>query len=124
MAPITSCDGFKALALLFPFDKLWPGHRRCAFTPPTFPYVNDPIRFGYRQWSKQYSVDDAEYGGVRADAERERERRYSGEAGIFQQLSERESKIVHREAEFGLFLTERDNWINARRVARRNPTRD
>ena len=83
MAPITSCNGFEALALLFPFDKLWPGHRRCAFTSPTFPYVNEPIRFGYRQRSKQYSVDDAEDGRVRPDAEGEREQGHGGEAGVF-----------------------------------------
>ena len=83
MAPITRCDGFEALALLFPFDKLWPGHWRCAFTPPTFPYVNDPIRFAYRQWPKQYSVDDAEDRRVRADAEGEREHGHGGEARVF-----------------------------------------
>src|SRR5437763_399289 len=100
LAPITSCNGFEALALLFPFDKLWPGHRRCAFTPPSLPNLNHSVRFWYRQWSKQYSVDDAEDGRVRPDAESEREDGHGGEAGVLQQLAEGEFEIIHGSLDF------------------------
>src|SRR5438445_353228 len=96
--PITPRDGFEALALLFPFDELRPGHRRCAFTSPSLPKLNHPIRFWYRQWSKQYPVDDAEDRRVRSDAEGEREHGHSGEAGVLQQLPEGEFEIIHNVA--------------------------
>src|SRR2546425_1740065 len=80
-APITTRDGFEALALLFPFDELRPGYRRFAFTSPSLPNLDHPIRLLNRQWSKQYPVHNAENRGVRADAEREREHGHGGEAG-------------------------------------------
>jgi hypothetical protein len=48
-----------------------------------------------RQWAKQDRVNDAEDGGVRADAERERDDRDDGESGILEKLSNGEAKITH-----------------------------
>src|SRR5215475_3290240 len=45
----------------------------------------DPFRFGIRKRFQQGSVDDAEYRGVRADAQRQRERGRGGEAGSSEQ---------------------------------------
>ena len=131
-APITTRDGFEALALLFPFDELRPGNRRCAFTPPSLPNVNHPIRFRYRQWSKQYRVDNAEDRRVCADAEREREHGHGGEAGILQQLAEGESQIIHGflilDLQFAIratssFVSQRLDGIDSRSAARGQPTR-
>ena len=93
-APITTRDGFEALALLFPFDELRPGHRRCAFTSPSLPNLDHPIRLLNRQWSKQYPVHNAENRGVGSDAQREGEHGHRGEAGVLQQLAEGVAKIV------------------------------
>src|SRR5437762_1558083 len=93
-APITTRDGFEALALLFPFDELRPGHRRCAFTSPGLPYLDHAIRLLNRQWSEQHSVDDAEDGRVRPDAQGERDHGHGGEAGLLQQLAEGVAKVV------------------------------
>src|SRR5205823_2300286 len=84
-------------------------------------YVNDPIRFGYRQWSEQYSVDDAEDGRVRPDAESEREHRYSGEAGVLQQLAEGEFDVIHNAAPQSDRPSRPGARATSRREARPNP---
>jgi hypothetical protein len=52
---------------------------------------------GIRVWqrSKQDGVDDAEDGGVGADAEREREHGKDAEPGMLEKLTKCESEIVH-----------------------------
>jgi len=47
------------------------------------------------QRSEQKLVDQTEDGGVRPDAQREREHGHSGEAGVLQQLAEGEFEIIH-----------------------------
>ena len=48
---------------------------------------------GVRQWLEQNSVDDAEDGGVRADAESEGENRNRGEAEILAHHAERVTRV-------------------------------
>src|SRR5262249_38231916 len=45
----------------------------------------DPVRFGVRKRFQQRGVNDAEYRGVRADAQRQRERGRGRETGGFKQ---------------------------------------
>ena len=59
------------------------------------PDDGEPVRFRKRQRAKQRGVDQAEDGGASPDAEREREHRHGGEAGVLQQLAEGEFEVVH-----------------------------
>src|SRR5213079_2843772 len=53
------------------------------------------LRIFHRQRPEQDRVDNREDGGVRPDAEREREHGHGGEAGVLEQLAEGEFQIVH-----------------------------
>ncbi len=61
--------------------------------------VNHQQPVGGREWQRpeQHSVDNAEHGRVRPDAERQREHGYGGEAGVLQQLAEGVFQIVHKQ---------------------------
>ena len=53
------------------------------------------LRTSHRQQPQHHLINEAEDRGVRADAQREREHRYGGEAGVLEQLAEGESQIIH-----------------------------
>src|SRR5437867_6911046 len=53
-------------------------------------------RLLHRERPEQQFVDLAKDRRVRSDAEREREHRHGGEAGVLQHLAEGEAKVVHR----------------------------
>src|SRR5436309_7551740 len=86
-----------------------------------FAQDHDPVRIRIRQRPKQNGVNDAEDGGVRPDAERERNDRNCGEGRIFNHLSKSKTEIVHnysyRSAVIGSTRV-------ARRVGMRQATRD
>ena len=54
----------------------------------------ESVRPGYRQWSEQRSVDDAEDRSVRADAQRQREHCYCGESGTRAQNPQAVTKVL------------------------------
>ena len=53
------------------------------------------------EWTNQDGIDRTENGGVRPDAQREREHRDGGEAGVLQQLAERVAKVVMHDRQAG-----------------------
>ncbi len=66
--------------------------RRLGATAPDLDY-----RLGVRVWQRpqEDAVDDAEDGGVGADAKREREDRHDGEAGVLDERPDRVANVVH-----------------------------
>ena len=58
-----------------------------------FEHDDELIGRGVGQWLEQNGVDDAEDGGVRADAEGEGENRNRGEAGILAHHAERVTRV-------------------------------
>jgi hypothetical protein len=60
-----------------------------------FPQVHELAGLFVGERFEYYTVDDAEDGGVRPDAEREREHGHGGEARVLQQLAESEFEIIH-----------------------------
>src|SRR5262249_34188610 len=48
-------------------------------------YSDEPIWLGVRKGPDERAIDEAEHGGVAADPQRERKRRYGSEAGMLAQ---------------------------------------
>src|SRR5262245_37760260 len=46
---------------------------------------NEPVRLDVREGPDERAIDEAEHGGVAADTQRERKRRYGSEAGMLAQ---------------------------------------
>src|SRR2546425_7879419 len=57
--------------------------------------ANQPFRMRIRQRPKQQRIKHAEHRRIHADAERQREHRHGGEAGVLQQLAEGEAEGGH-----------------------------
>src|SRR5437867_7185759 len=95
VAPIATGYGFKTSALFSPSDELGPSHGCGAFAAPTFPYVNNPVRLLDGQRPQENGMNNTEDGRVCADADRKREHRHSGEAGVLQQYPNRVTKILN-----------------------------
>ena len=74
----------------------------------------DAVGVRVRQWSQQHRVDDAEDGGVCADAERESEDGDDCEARIFPEHAQRETNVLHR-----LLHPQGLHWMDESGTARR-----
>lgn len=59
------------------------------------PDHDQALRLAERQRGEQHLVDETEQGRVRADAERERQHGDGGEAGVFPQQAQGETKVIH-----------------------------
>ena len=92
-----ACDLFKGRALISQVNEIRRRNPKALFTrllvlPED---LREPTRVFVRKRPENESIHGAEDGGVRTDAERQREHRHGGEAGVLQQLAESESQILH-----------------------------
>src|SRR5437763_4444370 len=86
----------KDLVAISQIEIIWIGERGAKPILADRPHRHDPLWFGYGQGPEQHDVDQTEDRRVCPDAEREREHRHGGEAGVLQQLAEGEFEIIHK----------------------------
>ena len=84
-------DLFEDLVLFLPLDEVGGRDRVLldAASGVAFPESDDAVGFGEGKGFEEDGVDDAEDGGVGADAEGEGEDGDCGEGGVFPELAER-----------------------------------
>src|SRR5438105_3821660 len=92
-----ACDLFKSRALILQVNEIRRRNPNALFTrllvlPED---LREPTRVFVRKRLEYESVDCAEDGRVRPDAQRQRKHRHGGEAGVLQQLTEGVAKVVH-----------------------------
>ena len=67
--------------------------------PDVLPQMDDPVAARIGQGTQEHAVDDAEDGGVRSDAEREREQDDRGEAGALAQSTGAVADVLRHRGE-------------------------
>ena len=92
-------DARRRLALGFDFNERGAANEGAGAARPVCAQLHQLAGFGIGQRPEQDGIDHAEDGGVRADAQREREHGDRGEAGILQQQTEGVAKIVKHSKE-------------------------
>src|SRR5205085_1717608 len=89
------------------------GERRARPGPAVLAQNHDATGIWIWQRSQQHGIDDTEDGGVRADAERNREHGDGSEAGLFGQHSQGKTNILEQRVH--LFCAQGNNLRNTER---------